>query len=67
MFFNAPSFSGAGLASFGAAVHFVLERGIDLVSFFLAFACFAVMTEIGGGSMRPAHLGSGFGDLVRAW
>ena len=47
MFFNAPSLSGAGLALFVAAVHFVLDSGIGLVAFFLAFACFAVVAKVG--------------------
>jgi hypothetical protein len=59
MVFNAPSFSGAGLASLSAAIHFILQGGIVLVAFFLAFAVLAGVAKVACDAMGPA-----VGDFV---
>ena len=59
MLFNDTSLSFVSLASCSAAIHFVLKGGLSLVYFFLLFARFSVMTEIGFNTMCPA-----IGDFV---
>ena len=54
---SAPSISGgvvvACLASFVAAAHAIVEGGVVLMAFFLAFAGFAVVATISGNSVGP--------------
>ena len=54
---SAPSISGgvvvAYLASFVAAAHAIVEGGVVLMAFFLAFAGFAVVAAIFGDSVGP--------------
>ena len=56
-FCSAPSFSRgvvvACLASFIAATHAIVESGVVLMAFFLAFAGFAVVAAIFGDSVGP--------------
>ncbi len=62
MFSNAPPFSVVVVApvvldEFSVASHFVLQSGFFFVTFFGALAAFAIVTEIGCDSMRPAVRG----------
>lgn len=62
MFSNAPPFSVVVVApvvldEFSVASHFVLQSGFFFVTFLGALAAFAIVTEIGCDSMRPAVRG----------
>ena len=54
---SAPSISGGVvvpcLASFVAAAHAIVEGGVVLMAFFLAFAGFAVVAMISSNSVGP--------------
>ena len=56
-FCSAPSFSRgvvvACLASFIAATHAIVESGVVLMAFFLAFAGFTVVVAIFSNAVRP--------------